>query len=72
MILAAKWYKVNSANISVKTFAKIIAIMNLLAMTHFFKTIYHNIFEYLLVVDSKDRRFFGLISTYFNIVETNG
>lgn len=47
-------------------------IMNLVAIVRFFKAIYRDIFEYLLAVGSKDEEFFGPISTYFGIVETNG
>lgn len=64
------WYKNNGINTFIKVFAKIITIINLIAITYFFKIIYRNIFKYLLAIDSKNLRLFGPIFTYFDIVKT--
>lgn len=40
-------------------------------MVCFFKVLYNDIFEYLLVVSFKDRRLFSPISTYFGIIKIN-
>lgn len=65
-------YKLNDANISAETFVKILAIINLVAVVHFFELMYYSIFEHLLATDSKNGGLLGLISTYFHTVETNG
>ncbi len=72
LILTSMQYKFNSANTSAKAFARMIAIMNPIAVfAHFFELTYCCIFEHLLAAGSKDRVFLGLIFTYFGIVETN-
>lgn len=58
-------------NISIKTFIRIIATMNFIAIVRFFEIIYYYIFKYLLATSFKDKSFLGFISTYFGIIETN-
>lgn len=45
--------------------------MNLIVVACFFKAIYNSIFKYLLTISFKNRELFGLISTYFDIIEIN-
>lgn len=45
--------------------------MNSIAIAYFFETTYCGKLDYLLVADSKNRRLFNSISTYFSIIETN-
>lgn len=59
-------------NNTADTFARAIAIMNLIAVAQFFKTICRDIFEHLLAVSSKNGGLLGPVSTYFGTVETNG
>lgn len=65
-------YKLNGINTFVVTFAKMTAIMNPIAVAHFFKTTYCSIFKHLLAAGSKDGSLFGPISIYFGTVKTNG
>lgn len=71
LIFVDMQYKLNGANISIEAFAKMIAIMNSIAMSHFFETMCYGIFVHLLAIGSKNRRLFSSISTYFGIVKTN-
>lgn len=65
-------YKLNGTHNSAEVFARMTAIINLVAMAYFSKAIYYSIFERLLATDFKDKGLLSLISTCFNIVETNG
>lgn len=47
------------------------SILNFIALAHFFKAIYYNMFEYLFTPRFKDEELFGPVSTFFGIVETN-
>lgn len=64
-------YELNGADTSIKAFARMTAIMNSIAMSHFFEITCYGIFVHLLAIGPKNRRFFGFISTYFGIVKTN-
>lgn len=70
-IFADMQYEENSVNNSIEAFAKMTAIMNPIAIARFFKAICYDIFEHLLAAGSKAEGLFGLISTYFGIVEAN-
>ncbi len=48
------------------------AIMNLVTIATFFNEIYTAIFDHFVAAGSIEGRLFGLVSTYFGIVETNG
>ncbi len=71
LILVGIQYELNGANTSTEIFARMIAIMNFIAMARFFETTCHSIFQHFLAAGSKDGGLFGLISTYFGKVETN-
>lgn len=64
-------YKENDVNNSIEAFAKMTAIINLVAIARFFEATCYTIFEHLLAAGSKDGWLFGLISTYFGIIATN-
>lgn len=64
-------YKNNCVNKFTETFARIIIIINSIALADFFEATYYDISEHLLAASFKDRKFFGLVSTYFNILKTN-
>ena len=72
LILAGMRYKNNGINNSTEAFAKMIARINLIAVACFFEATCCGIFEYLLAASSKNGGFFGPVSTYFGMVETNG
>ena len=58
---------INAAN----NFNWITTTMNFVVVVQFFNSIYKNVFEYLLTVNSLNNDFFDLIFTYFDIVKTN-
>lgn len=64
-------YKNNGVNNSAEVFARMTATINPVAIVHLFKATCCDIFEHLLAAGSKNRKFFGFVSTYFGIVETN-
>lgn len=64
-------YKVNSTNTFTEVFAKIIVIINYIAIVYFFDTMCYNILEYLLTTSFKNKELFSLDSTYFNIIKIN-
>lgn len=73
LILAGIKYKIMRLiiyNIA-KKFAKIIAIINPIAVAYVFKATCCSIFEHLLAVGFKNKKLFGFFSTYFSIIETN-
>lgn len=47
------------------------ATINFVVIAHFFETICHAIFKYLLAAKSKNMRFFDLVSIYFNTIKIN-
>lgn len=65
-------YKENGVNNSAEVFARITAIINLIAIVCFFEATCCGIFEYLLAIGSKDEGLLSLISIYFNTVKING
>lgn len=70
-IFADMQYEDKSINNFAEVFAKITAIMSLIAVACFFETTCYGIFEHLLTAGSKDRGFFDIVFTYFGIVKTN-
>lgn len=59
-----------SENITM-AFCYVIAIINLVIIATFFHKTYRDIINYLLKTELSKDGFFGLISIYFEIVETN-
>ena len=72
LILRDMRYKNNGVNNFAKAFARIIAKINSVAPTRFFKATCCGIFEHLLAIGFKNRGLLGPISTNFGIVEANG
>lgn len=71
LIFANIQYNYNDVNNSAKACAKIIAIINFVALAHFFKAIYFSILKYLLTASSKNEGLLDVVSTYFGIIEIN-
>ena len=72
LIFAGMRYQDNSINNSAEIFARTTAIINPIAVAHFFETTYYSIFEHLMAAGSKDRGLLGRVPIYFGIIETNG
>lgn len=62
--------KNNSVNNFVKTFAKIRAIINLIAIGYFIEAICHSIFEHSQGINSKKREVWSFICTYIGEIKT--
>lgn len=65
-------YKNNSVNFFKAAFARIAAIINILARIFLFQTMFYTILEYLFIANSKNKEFFNLVSIYFDIRKING
>lgn len=65
-------YELNGNNTSAKEFARMTATMNPVAVAQIFEVTCHDIFEYLFATGYKDGGLLGPISTYFDIMKTNG
>lgn len=71
LIFVGMEYKLNGANTSTDTFARMTAIMNSVDMAGLFEAMCHNILKHLLVTGSKNGELLGSISSYFHKVEIN-
>lgn len=72
LVLTEVRLKDNNQITYAQEFGRAMAIINLVAIAQFFKAICTGIFKRLCVVGSTKDGLFGLVSTYFSIVETNG